>query len=76
MSEGSIHRHMLFFIWLALCIELYRGTAQYGDPIHFHGTSILHFPSVMVQKEKKKAQVAYKGCIGLLHDGIMTRVPQ
>lgn len=23
-----------------------------------------------------KAQVASRGCIGLLHDGIMTRVPQ
>lgn len=26
--------------------------------------------------ERLKAQVASRGCIGLLHDGIMTRVPQ
>lgn len=31
MSESSIRRHTLFFIWLALCIGLYMGTAQHGD---------------------------------------------
>lgn len=33
MSESSIRRRTLFFIWLALCIALYIGTAQYGDQI-------------------------------------------
>lgn len=74
MSESSIRRHTLFFIWLALCRGLNMGSAQYGDQIIFMATPCcisLHYGT-----ERLKAQVASRGCIGLLHDGIMTRVPQ
>lgn len=49
ISESSICRHTLFFVWLALFIGLYKGTAQRGDQ-NCHG--MLHRFSLMVQKEK------------------------
>lgn len=53
MPESCICRHTLDFTLLALCVGLYMGTAPHGDQIYFHGNSVLHFPSLMVQKNER-----------------------
>lgn len=76
MSLQCLQAHnILYFVLLALCVGLYMRTAQYGDQIIFNWQLHVAF-SFTNGTERLKARVASRGCIGQLHDGIMTRVPQ